>query len=145
MTISHAHMKALPEVTPLTRHYWEALKAHELKIQHCGVCDKYVFYPRARCSHCGKDALQWVRACGRATLHSYIINYVAPPGWEQEVPYVVAAVRLEEGPLMMSNLRGVAPRPEELVLDMPLQLAFEAREEFVLPVFEPCESKKEFQ
>lgn len=130
--------KALPEVTPLTRHYWEALKAHELPIQHCDGCGEYVHYPRMRCPHCGKDALRWARASGRATLHSYIINHVPPPGWENEVPYVVAVVELEEGPRMLTNLRGVPPESKFLELDMPLRVAFEDRSEMAVAVFVPA-------
>lgn len=141
MTSGSSPEKALPEPTPVTRPYWDALKAHELQLQHCDDCGRYTFYPRLRCEHCGKDALRWKRVSGRGTLHSYIINHVAPPGWEQDVPYVVAVVKLEEGPRMLSNLRGIPPDPEALQLDMPLEVAFVARGDMVVTVFEPLRAE----
>jgi hypothetical protein len=38
---------------------------------------------------------------------------------------------------MMSSIRGVPATPEDLVLDMPLRVAFEQRGEVWLPVFGP--------
>jgi uncharacterized OB-fold protein len=83
-----------------------------------------------------------VQASGRATLHSYVINHIAAPGFEGETPYVIAAVELEEGPRMMSNIVGVAPDPELLVLDMPLEVTFEQRAGVALPMFRPAKAKK---
>jgi hypothetical protein len=39
---------------------------------------------------------------------------------------------------MMSSIRGVPATPEDLVLDMPLRVAFEQRGEVWLPVFRPA-------
>jgi len=47
-------------------------------------------------------------------------------------------VQLAEGPRMMTNLVGVPNTPEDLVLDMELQVTFERRGEISLPVFTPA-------
>jgi hypothetical protein len=39
---------------------------------------------------------------------------------------------------MMSSIRGVPATPEDLVLDMPLRVAFEQRGDVWLPVFGPA-------
>jgi len=39
---------------------------------------------------------------------------------------------------MMTNLAGVPATPEDLVLDMPLRVAFEPRGEMTVPVFTPA-------
>jgi uncharacterized OB-fold protein len=78
-----------------------------------------------------------VNASGRATLHSYVINHLPAPGFEDEVPYVIAIVELEEGPRMMSNLREVAAEPNAMPLDMPLEVVFESRDGRTLPMFRP--------
>ena len=49
----------------------------------------------------------------------------------------LAVVQLEEGPRMMSNIVGIENTPENLVLDMPLQVTFEQRGDMSVPVFEP--------
>jgi hypothetical protein len=38
---------------------------------------------------------------------------------------------------MLSNVVGVEPTPENLVLDMPLNVTFEERADFKIPVFTP--------
>ena len=66
-----------------------------------------------------------------------MISYRAAEGFEEEVPYVIAVVELNEGPRMLSNIVGVEPDPEVLVLDMPLVVDFEDRRGFSVPVFRP--------
>lgn len=132
-----AKARPLPVATPASTPYWEGVRAGELRLQLCEACGRYVLYPRPRCPHCHGGLLRWVRASGRGTLHSYVVNYLAAPGWEGQTPYVIAVVELEEGPRMLSNLVGVAPQPELLALDMPLEVVFERRGEEVLPQFRP--------
>ena len=48
-------------------------------------------------------------------------------------PYVVALVELDEGPRLISNIVGCTP--EEVAIDMPVQLRFEEAGEFMLPRF----------
>jgi uncharacterized OB-fold protein len=50
-------------------------------------------------------------------------------------PYVVALVELDEGPRLISNVVGCAP--EEVAVDMPVQLRFEEVGDFTLPRFAP--------
>ncbi|HJX99793.1 MAG TPA: hypothetical protein VJ351_03170 [Streptosporangiaceae bacterium] len=46
-------------------------------------------------------------------------------------------VQLAEGPRMMTSLTGVPNTPEDLILDIPLRVTFEARGDVYLPVFTP--------
>lgn len=132
-----AAAKAVPVPTPTTRPYWEGTQAGELRLQQCQDCSQHIFYPRTHCPHCGSARTQWVRTSGRGRLYSYVINHMAAPGWEGDVPYVVAVVQLEEGPRMLSNLVGVPPDPQALELDMPLEVVFEPRGNMMLPLFKP--------
>src|SRR5690625_4643008 len=125
--------KPVPTPTPETETYWDATRRHELRLQQCNSCNKHYFYPREFCPHCASDSVEWVRSSGRATLYSYVIEHRPAPGFADEVPYVVAIVELEEGPRMMTNIVGVEPDPEQLVLDMPLTVAFEPRGEVSVP------------
>lgn len=130
--------KAVAVPTPVSEPYWAALARHELTVQRCGSCGRHNFYPRLSCPACGARRLAWVRCTGRARLHSFVINHFAAPGFEDEVPYVIAIVELEEGPRMMANLRGVAADPACLTIDMPLEVAFEERDGQTLPAFRPA-------
>jgi uncharacterized protein len=132
--------KAVPVPTPVTKPYWEATQAGELRIPRCTDCGMHFMYPRPRCPHCGSANLTWVKTAGRGTLYSYVINHMAAPGWEGDVPYVIAVVKLHEGPRMLSNLVGVPADPAALTLDMPLEVVFEPRGNVMLPLFKPAAS-----
>jgi uncharacterized OB-fold protein len=132
--------KAAPVPTPETQPYWDAANRGELQLQRCRSCDELYFYPRPFCPTCLGDDIAWEVVSGRGTLHSYNIVHRPPPGWEEDVPYVIAIVKLEEGPTMMSNVVGVVADPAHLPIDLPLEVTFEARGEQQVPVFRPAHS-----
>lgn len=130
--------KAVPVPTPETQPYWDGAAAGELRLQRCRACGRAYFYPRPVCPHCASDDVAWFAASGDATLHSYVINERPARGFT--APYVIAVVQLPEGPRMMTNVVGVDPTPENLVLDMPLHVQFEQRGDVAVPVFAPVGS-----
>ena len=68
-----------------------------------------------------------------------MINQRAPPGFEEEAPYAIAVIQLENGPRIMSNIVGIENTPENLVLDMPLEVTFDdAVEDISLPKWKPA-------
>ena len=132
------YRKALPVPTRESEKFWDMASKHELWIQKCSDCDKAYFYPRIICPHCFSRNVKWVKASGKGTLHTYMINHQAAPGFEAEVPYAIAIVQLIEGPRMMTNIVGVENTPENLVLDMPLRVVFEdVTEKISIPKWEP--------
>jgi len=134
--------KPLPEPTPETQPFWDGCGRGELVIQRCLDCGKPYFYPRPVCPECGSVNVEWFTATGRATLYSYVINHRPARGFENDGPYAIAVVQLAEGPRMMTNIIGIPNTPEELVLDMELQVAFEKRGEMSIPVFGPAAGEK---
>ena len=127
--------KAAPLPTPETQPYWDGCAAGELRLQRCTHCDAHYFPPRPFCPDCLSDEVTWEALSGRATLHTYVINHRAAPGFE--APYAIAVVQLEEGPRLMSNIVDVEQTPEALVLDMALEVTFEARGDVHVPLFRP--------
>lgn len=129
--------KAKPRPTPETQPFWDGCAAGELRLQRCGNCDKHYFPPRPFCPTCLSREVTWEAVSGRGRLHTYLINhYPLPPGWEE--PYAIAVVELDEGPRMMSNILDVPNTPEDLVLDMSLEVVFEDRDGIALPQFRPA-------
>jgi hypothetical protein len=127
-------MKPLPVPTPETLTYWEMAARHELWLPKCADSSRFFFPPRERSPFTG-GAVYWERASGRGRLASYVINMRPAPGYEEEAPYVIAIVALEEGPRLISNLLGVAPDPAALKIGMPLEVAFEDRGPITVPQF----------
>jgi len=127
--------RPLPVPTPETRHFWEGTAAGELRLQRCRACERAYFPPQPFCPRCTGTDVEVVRATGRGSLHSYVINHRPAPGFE--APYVIAVVELEEGPRLLSNLVGVAADPDALPIDLPVVVAFEAVGDVTLPLFRP--------
>ena len=127
--------KPAPQASPETQPFWDGCAAGELRLQRCAPCDAFYFPPRPFCPRCLSDDVGWQAVSGRGTLHTYVINHRPMPMWGE--PYAIAVVELDEGPRMMTNIVGVDNTPENLVLDMPLQVTFEQRGDMQLPVFTP--------
>ncbi len=116
------YIKPLPKPSPTSRPYWEAVRRHELQLQHCGACSKYIYYPRPRCPNCMSDNLKWERVSGRGKLYSYTIVRRASTRSFADAPYVLAIVELDEGPRMTTNM--IAP-PDQLKIGMLVAVYFD--------------------
>ena len=116
------YVKPLPKPSPISRPFWEAAKRHELVLQRCGACSKFIYYPRPRCPHCFSDRLMWERCSGMGKLYSYTVVRRAASRAFADAPYILAIVELAEGPRMTTNI--VAP-PEQLRVDMPVTVFFD--------------------
>lgn len=103
--------KPLPVVDPLTQPYWTHAKAHRLSVQRCLGCGHLHFPPSPVCPACLSDAQDWEVVSGRGTLLTWATFHRAYwPGFRDDVPYDVCVVKLEEGPLVISNFAGPAPQ-----------------------------------
>ncbi|WP_378738034.1 Zn-ribbon domain-containing OB-fold protein [Nocardia brasiliensis] len=119
-------------VDEITEPWWAATRDRRLLLQRCLECAQLQHYPRALCTGCGSTALDWTQACGRGVVDSFTVVHRAP-GPEFEVPYVVARVRLTEGPILLTNLVGA----EQWRCDDPVWLCWrEIGDGRLLPVFE---------
>jgi uncharacterized OB-fold protein len=129
--------KPLPHRTPLALPFWEGTRAHQLVLQRCAVCAAYRFPPQVLCRACLAEAHDWVPTSGRATVYSFVVQHrPATPAFTADVPYVVAAVALEEGPLMLTNIVGCAPA--DVTVGMAVEVAFtDATDEITLYPFRP--------
>lgn len=132
-----AEKQALPIPTPETAHYWAGTSRGKLLLQRCTKCVQAYFPPRPFCPKCGSRDVEVIEASGRASLYSYAIQHRAAPGFVP--PYAIAVVTLEEGPRMMTNIVDCPQTPDDLVLDMPLEVSFrQVSETISLPVFRPA-------
>jgi uncharacterized OB-fold protein len=128
----------IPKPTPESRPFWEAAKKRQLLVQTCDDCGVTYFYPRPLCPSCLSRSVRWIEASGRGVLYSFVVNHRGPRKFPVEPPYVVGLVELEEGPRLMSHIVEVAPDPDKLRCDMPLEVVFEdLNDEITLPKFRP--------
>jgi hypothetical protein len=121
MTKPFAHPR--PALDWETRPYWEAAGRGELLLQRCADCGVLRHRPRALCPSCLSEAVEWVAASGRGTVHSFTITRQnqAPP-FRDALPYVLAYVELDEGVRLLTNVVGCPP--EEVSIGMPVAVEF---------------------
>jgi len=134
-----AASKPLPKPTPDTQPFWDGVKRHQLLLPKCKACGQLHYFPRPFCPHCFSWDLDWIQCSGNGKLYSYVINHRPAPGFEEEAPYVIAVVELDEGPRMLSNLIDIEPTPEAVQVDMPVEILFQdVNEELSMFKFRPA-------
>jgi uncharacterized OB-fold protein len=101
--------RATPEITDLTRPFWDAARQGRLVIQRCAACRHYNHPPRTACDACLSTDLAFEEVSGRGTVWSFtVMHQKSVAGFEDEVPYLTALVELDEQPLLLlvTNLPG---------------------------------------
>lgn len=115
-------MSAPPPVDGVTAAWWDATRDGTLYLQTCEACGGVQHYPRALCVTCGAtDRLGWTPASGRATVDTWTVVHRAPAP-DAALPYVVARVRLAEGPVLLTNI--VDLPAGEISTGLPVRLAW---------------------
>jgi uncharacterized protein len=100
----------MPEPTPVTQPFWDALRRHTVVIQYSPSSDQYVFYPRALAPGTLADDLEWREISGMGTLYTFTIadRPTAPP-WADSLPQLLAVVEWDEGPRLSTEMVNVDP------------------------------------
>jgi uncharacterized protein len=126
---------AAPAPDEITAPWWEATREHRLVLQTCRSCTRVQHPPRALCTHCGSDDLDWSASEGRGAVDSFTVVHRAPRP-DLAVPYVIARVRLAEGVVLLTRLQG--REPDGWRIDEPVRAAWAGLDDGrALPVFVP--------
>ncbi len=100
---------------------WRTQRArYALEAIVCRRCDAVSFPPRDLCPRCGSADVAPQRLSGRGEIYSYSTVFQGPNGFAEYAPYVVALVRLAEGPLVAAQLTDV--EPEAVSVGMPVEM-----------------------
>lgn len=132
------YSKPLPEIDDINRPFWEATRRGELRLQRCKDCS-HVWYPAGtNCPKCLSTSFEWGPMSGRGTVWSFIVyHHCWHRGFEKEIPYNVAMIQLEEGPIVITNVIDV--KNEAIKVGMPVKVVFEhATDEVTLFKFKPA-------
>ena len=124
-----------PVIDVDNRPFWDGCRDRRLMLQRCDACSTWRFPPRPRCPACRSAEATWVQSSGKGEVISYTICH--PPvlaSFKDRTPYDVIVVRLEEGPLMISNMLDVEP-----AVGMTVKVWFvDVDSELTLPQFRPA-------
>lgn len=130
-------LKLIPKPTIETQSYWDACQQEKLLIQQCKECEHIQFYPRLMCTKCSSREVGWIEASGFAKVLTYtIVHRAILPAYQNEAPYILAVVELEEGPTMMTNI--VNCPLDYIKCELQVSVTFRQWvEDFLVPVFQP--------
>ena len=124
--------QAIPLPTPGTHTapFWEGARQGKLMLPHCKECNRVHWYPRFICPFCQSMNLDWIEGSGEGTVHTFAVQHLVPPAFQEQAPYVTAYIDLKEGDRMLTILRGVDPnRPEDIHIGARVKVEFEAASE----------------
>ena len=91
------------------KEYSQALKENRLLGLKCRQCATITVPPRMVCRKCSSPELDIVDLSGQGTIETFTTAFVAAEGREDEAPYTIVMVALDEGPWLMGNLIGIDP------------------------------------
>ncbi|WP_239455549.1 Zn-ribbon domain-containing OB-fold protein [Nocardioides gilvus] len=89
--------------------FWDATRERRFTVQSCTDCGAVQHPPKALCTSCGSmEHLTQVDASGAGVVDTFTVVHRAPRP-ELSVPYTVARVRLDEGPVVLTRLEPAEP------------------------------------
>jgi len=123
MAIPERKPRPIPTPTRTTTPFWEAAKEGRFLLQYDPAAGKYQFWPRPLSVYSGRPQLEWRQSSGRGKLATRTNVRVALRGFEDIVPFVLAAVDMEEGVRVVGRLIGISY--EEAKPGMKLKVCWE--------------------
>lgn len=92
------------------RAYFASLKKGKLLVSKCSDCGTVTCPPKMTCQECTGTNLEIVELKGTGVIKTFTAAYVTSLGRENEAPYTIVLVELDEGPWIMGNLVDIDPR-----------------------------------
>ncbi|MEA2097592.1 MAG: Zn-ribbon domain-containing OB-fold protein [Patescibacteria group bacterium] len=75
---------------------------------HCRTCGKYYFPSRTICPRCRRDGkMEEYLFKGTGKVVSYTVIHAVPEGHSGQVPYILAIIKLDEGPRLTGQIVNV--------------------------------------
>lgn len=82
---------------------------YRLEGAQCANCGERLFPAKKICPNCKSDQLRPFVFSGQGEIYSFSDLYQAPHGFERNLPYTVALIKLSEGPIITAQLTDIDP------------------------------------
>lgn len=104
----------------VSQHWRLNKQRYQLMGEECPSCKTKIYPPRDVCLECAAPAKELFELTGNGEVYSFTTVYSAPAGYEFNAPYVMALVKLDEGPLLTAQLTDVDV--EDVEIGMPVEM-----------------------
>lgn len=142
-TTEPAAQPPLPDPDELTAFYWDAARRHELWLQRCNDCGRLQHPPRPICKQCNSFDLGHAPVSGHGAVYTYSIGVQAfHPWFTDHLPYVLAVVELDDQPNLKLVTNIVDCEPDDVHVDMAVEVTFVDRGDVTLPMFRPTNTTR---
>jgi uncharacterized OB-fold protein len=129
------YRKPLPAIGVDNAPFWESIRRHAMALQRCGQCGQFRYPPRPLCPACHATDARWAQVSGKGRVYVSLVMYRAPgPAWEQDTPYNVAMIELDEGVRLWSNVVECDPESVRIGDDVAIDYD-DVTDEVTLPRF----------
>lgn len=104
--------------------FWRNIKSrYNLIGTKCLNCGSTYFPPRNFCPRCRRRSrLEEVKLKGMGEILTYTVIHSAPEGFDAQAPYIMAIVKLAEGPCLTTQI--VDCEPDEVKIGMKVKSVF---------------------
>lgn len=106
----------------VARFWRKQINRYNIVGTHCKTCDTHYYPPRNVCPKCRRDGdMESYKFSGPGKVVTYTIIHTAAEGFEQQAPYALAIIELDEGPRFTSQ---VVCDPEEVSIGLRVKPVF---------------------
>ena len=122
---------------PAANVFFEGCAEGQFLLQKCGAHGHLQYPPGPLCRQCRSAITQWVQAAREGTVEAFSLVQRAPmPAFNAYLPYMIAVVKLREGPLVETWLRvdGCTPEIAQVAIGQAVTFGFESVNGQVVPV-----------
>ena len=101
----------------VSRFWRESVHRYRLMGNQCGNCKRIVFPPRDVCPICHRESIGKMKEftlSGNGTIESFSVVHDVPPAFTRQRPYIIAIIRLDDGPSVTGQIVDSDPGEVEM-------------------------------
>ena len=136
--MTDAPFRVLPALDDTNRFFWTSGEDGQLRFLRCQSCGYYLHPPLPRCPSCGGREITPEAVSGRGEVYSVTVNHQSWDGGTEPYAIVLVAFPEQADLRLTTNIVGCAP--DDVHIGMPVQVAFEQRDDVWFPLFMPVAS-----
>lgn len=104
-------------------HWRRYQERYRLLGSKCETCGNIYFPLRKICPRCRREGKTVpTEFSGKGTVYTFTVIRSPPEGFEVFAPYIVGIIKLDEGPLLTSQIADCDP--EDVYIGMPVEVCF---------------------